>query len=516
MGTELSLGHGLDPYAPNKWGIIKCSIGGTTLAHEWCPLCTYPTTGPPNLYSYCTQYVQDAAKSLGCTVSAIWWIQGESDALLNADASAYQANLTTLAAAFRSIWPRIPIIIHRLPSNLSVGGDNAITTIRAQQLAFVAATPRTGWVDSDGLVLDQGLHFVPDAYVTLGYRGVPVIINAMGFALPPTVAWSVQAQNRTANFTSNSSDPNMGSQINPPVGGSVQSWHWDFGDGSTATTSSASHTYATDGSYTVSLLVRNSAGVAARSTQTVTIALPTWTTDATSGVGFPSTSAEWTDFETKHSLSAFGLPANGYTFQQSSGTIADFLGSKTLTVSGAAVYQRSISGWSRKAIGGSGILASQSATNATFTNISATSWMVLGYVRFDAAPTANRSVLEGGASSVDDFQAPGGQSGMRKRTGSSTINSTLTHAGATVHPYVILWDRTNHRDCLFSDIEKICITWADNTGSTLAAIFNVTTDNGTAVSDFLGIARWEGAAAERSDAEIVHLLRALGWNPSGY
>jgi PKD repeat protein len=42
--------------------------------------------------------------------------------------------------------------------------------------------------------------------------------------------------------------------------GSPTSWAWDFGDGATATTADPTHTYAVDGSYTVTLTATNAAG----------------------------------------------------------------------------------------------------------------------------------------------------------------------------------------------------------------------------------------------------------------
>lgn len=56
-------------------------------------------------------------------------------------------------------------------------------------------------------------------------------------------------------------------------GGSITSYSWDFGDGSTAggATGSASHTYASAGVYTVRLTVGDTAGLTSTTTQTITV-----------------------------------------------------------------------------------------------------------------------------------------------------------------------------------------------------------------------------------------------------
>jgi PKD repeat protein len=60
------------------------------------------------------------------------------------------------------------------------------------------------------------------------------------------------------------------SSIDPD--GSIVSFAWDFGDGTTATGSTAPHAYAADGSYTVTLTVTDSAGAIDSVSQVVSVA----------------------------------------------------------------------------------------------------------------------------------------------------------------------------------------------------------------------------------------------------
>jgi PKD repeat protein len=56
--------------------------------------------------------------------------------------------------------------------------------------------------------------------------------------------------------------------------GSIASWSWDFGDGSSATTQNPTHTYDADGSYQVSLTVTDNAAAPASVSRTVVITPP--------------------------------------------------------------------------------------------------------------------------------------------------------------------------------------------------------------------------------------------------
>lgn len=68
---------------------------------------------------------------------------------------------------------------------------------------------------------------------------------SIGVALP-SAAFSTEVEGSTVSFTNTS--------------GNADSYSWDFGDGNTSTEENPTHTYAADGSYTVILTARSSAG----------------------------------------------------------------------------------------------------------------------------------------------------------------------------------------------------------------------------------------------------------------
>ena len=88
---------------------------------------------------------------------------------------------------------------------------------------------------------------------------------------PPTAAFSTQIDGATATFTNNSLNGN--------------SYAWNFGDGNTSNLPNPTHTYSSDGTYTVSLTVTNDCGTHTTSQEINIGTLPTagFGADLTSG-----------------------------------------------------------------------------------------------------------------------------------------------------------------------------------------------------------------------------------------
>lgn len=79
--------------------------------------------------------------------------------------------------------------------------------------------------------------------------------------VPPTADFTYSATDLTVDFTDSSTDPD----------GIIVSWYWDFGDGNTATIQNPSHTYAADGTYTVTLTVADDDTATDTTSQSVTV-----------------------------------------------------------------------------------------------------------------------------------------------------------------------------------------------------------------------------------------------------
>jgi PKD repeat protein len=82
---------------------------------------------------------------------------------------------------------------------------------------------------------------------------------------PPTASFNYSCTGLTCNFVSTASD----------IGGSIQSYSWNFGDSSTASVANPSHTYAAGGTYAVTLTVTDNGGATDSDSQNVTVSAST-------------------------------------------------------------------------------------------------------------------------------------------------------------------------------------------------------------------------------------------------
>ncbi|WP_158683983.1 S8 family serine peptidase [Pseudoalteromonas sp. T1lg10] len=104
--------------------------------------------------------------------------------------------------------------------------------------------------------------------MVLGYSsfsGVSLVGNYDGGGTPntpPTSEFSYSCTDLSCDF-----DASLSSDSD----GSISSYSWDFGDGSTASGQATSHNYSADGSYNVTLTVTDNDGASDSSTQVVTV-----------------------------------------------------------------------------------------------------------------------------------------------------------------------------------------------------------------------------------------------------
>jgi len=151
------------------------------------------------------------------------------------------------------------------------------------------------------------------------------VIAGGGPNQPPTAAFSAGTNGLTVSVDgSSSSDPD----------GTIASYAWTFGDGSTATGVTADHAYAAAGTYTVTLKVTDNQGATSSTSKQVTVAANTGNTIAQDN--FERTVASgWGTAQTGGAWSVAGT-ATSYTVGSGTGNINDPAGA-TKTASLASV-----------------------------------------------------------------------------------------------------------------------------------------------------------------------------------
>ncbi len=186
--------------------------------------------------------------------------------------------------------------------------------------------------------------------------------------------------NPVADFTTSNACLGSATQFTDQssiVGSTITSWLWDFGDGNTSTQQNPTNTYASSGSYTVTLTVTTKEGCDATFTQTVKISkaitLKTSVTDENCGLkdgtatvtatgGSGAYTYQWNSTPKQNTATSTGLASGNYTVSVDDGncnatakaTVSSAAG-PTLTFSSTDEYCGNADGTaSVTATGGSG------------------------------------------------------------------------------------------------------------------------------------------------------------------
>ncbi|WP_375426342.1 PKD domain-containing protein, partial [uncultured Friedmanniella sp.] len=170
--------------------------------------------------------------------------------------------------------------------------------------------------------------------------------------------------------------------------GSVAGYAWDFGDGGSATGSTATHTYSTSGTYTVSLTVTDDKGVKTTTTKSVTATVPVPNQAPTAA--YTSTCTELVcAFDSSTSADADGTIASyAWTFGDGN-TSAEPSPSHTYAANGS--YTAALT-----------VTDNKGATNTVTHTVTVARNNVAPVASFTANPTGLKVAVDGSASADSD------------------------------------------------------------------------------------------------------------------
>lgn len=227
----------------------------------------------------------------------------------------------------------------------------------------------------------------------------------------------------------------------------------------------------------------------------------------------PANGDQWTTTLAAAGWTA-GNPSALWLCQEASGNLADSINSYTLTAANTPVYSQAVAGWSRTAVGTNDTTDRFSSLNADLGSTHSTSYLVLAYVALTAAPAGARAIIRlgGGTGDADQRQVFATTTPVysARGTGVVTVNG-VSNPGTTVHPVVLLFNRSTTEFTVMTDQEKITTTWVNPT-SGVGPYFAF--GDGGETSRFLYATVFRGTAAERTQTQVKTLMSTLGWSPA--
>ena len=258
-----------NPYTPigNKYTLVESATsGGISMATYMATNVTVPTDGTVHaVRANLSQAVTDG----GVSITSWTGVAPVFAQAAGAHSHAFGAGEAPTTAAPGPVDVGSGELIYAFTmANVSVGldkplaqgftdiGDGSDANVRIDAMyrapgsASTGVNPQWTWMfNSPGQ---------PKTWLALQFVVKPA---TSGSNQPPTASFTSSCSALACNFTSTSSDPD----------GSIASYAWAFGDGGTANTPNASHSYAAAGSYTVTLTVTDNQGATNASSQIVTV-----------------------------------------------------------------------------------------------------------------------------------------------------------------------------------------------------------------------------------------------------
>jgi hypothetical protein len=164
-----------------RLAIVKVSFPGSDLAVDWRK---EPSMGK-RAYAALQEEITQAMEALAARqekpeVKAFLIHQGISDAVTEAKAAAYEANLKQFIANLRTEFakPETPIVLARENTSPHMKPE-LMEQVRASIVRVGENTPRTAWINVDDLDRVKGHHFTAAAQMQIGKRYATALIDLL-------------------------------------------------------------------------------------------------------------------------------------------------------------------------------------------------------------------------------------------------------------------------------------------------------------------------------------------------
>jgi hypothetical protein len=241
----------------------------------------------------------------------------------------------------------------------------------------------------------------------------------------------------------------------------------------------------------------------------------TWAVDGKSKKGVPAAAFEWTEL-----MNAIGLakqpPDHLWLMQETTGILDDSVGTVLLGPQNNPTYANVVTGWSRAAVGTTAGTTEQGFITGSIGNLNGSSYLLLIYVSLAAAPPTERSLCGIGAGADHRYIAVT-PTPVFKGTGNGMPGTVgMVNPMSEVHPVVLKINPAQMQYVVYTDQEKIPVTWTPTAGAGNLLTIGNAGFGGTASARYLYGALWQGTDADFADLDVKRLLLGLGWTVTGY
>lgn len=254
-------------------------------------------------------------------------------------------------------------------------------------------------------------------------------------------------------------------------------------------------------------------GVSADELSAVVNPMSSVSRDSTSLIYCPASNAEWSTTMTTASLVS-GNPTGLWLCQEPSGSLADSIGTNTLTLTGAPTFHGVNTGWARFSVNITST-AGQAFSFGTgpFSPLTVSvAWLWYGCAATTPGGSRMLLVASSAVNGLNIVHLPSNK--LQLNCGVNTATSVNSYTTSTIFPMLLVYNVTALSCTLYTGLEALSVVFAAGVPDGLkgfGAVAGLSSD-GSEHTTYL--AAFAGGAAELSTAGARSLFTTLGWSPA--